>query len=237
MNLFTKNFFIEYGDTNIESKITNRGFLRYMQETAMLHSSLSGYSSKTTNFTHKAWVLLNWKIEVFKRPTWNEEIIVNTWERKLDKYFAYRDFEILDLNNNVIAIASSKWVLVDATTHAITLIDPQATSSDNILDKSVFGDFKFLKMKPQSDFDNSLEYTILKRDLDSNSHVNNLNYIDFAYEVLPSNIDIKELEISYLKESKLDDKLEIGCTFSNNIYIITIRNLTQNCVSAIISCK
>ena len=74
---------------------------------------------------------------------------------------------------------------------------------------------EYFSMLNKTDFDNSLEYTILKRDLDSNSHVNNLNYIDFAYEVLPSNIDIKELEISYLKESKLDDKLEIGCTFSN----------------------
>jgi len=237
MNLFTKNFFIEYGDTDIESKITNRGFLRYMQETAMLHSNLSGYSSKTTNSTHKAWVVLNWKIQVFNRPTWSEKIIVNTWERKLDKYFAYRDFKILDSNNNVVAIASSKWVLVDAITHAITLIDTQSAAPNDVLDKSVFGNFKFSKLKPQLNFDTFFEYTILNRDLDSNSHVNNLNYIDFAYELLPLNKDFKELEISYLKESKLGDNLEIGFTLSNNIHIITIRNLTQNCVSAIIYCK
>lgn len=237
MKLYTRKFFIEYGDTDIDCKITNKGFLRYMQETAMLHSDLSGYSAKTTVFTNKAWVLLNWKIQVFKRAMWNEEITINTWERKIDKYFAYRDFEILDSNNTLIAKATSKWVLVDSTTHNITLIDPQATTVSNIIDKSVFGDFKFSKLKPQTNFDNSLKYTILKRDLDSNSHVNNLNYIDFAYEVLPSSIDFTELEISYLKESKLEDILEIGSTFCDNTYTVTIKNTTQNCISAIIYCK
>lgn len=237
MNLFSKKFFIEYCDTDDNCEITNKGFLRYMQEVAMLHSDEVGYSSKTVTSTNKAWLLLNWKIKVFKRPIWSSEITVQTWERSLDKYFAYRDFEILDKYNQIVAIASSKWVLVDATTHSLCLLDEYAASANNVLKKSVFGTFKFAKLKPQDTFESSLNYTILKHDLDSNHHVNNLNYIDFAYEVLPLGKDYSDLEISYLKESKLNDTLEITFTSQGDTDIVTIRNLTQNCISAIISCK
>ena len=80
------------------------------------------------------------------------------------------------------------------------------------------------------------EYTVLKRDLDLNHHVNNLNYLDFAYEALPkeSIVDFNHVEIMYKHESRLGDNLQLFYSIENNYNIITIKTKNTNKLNCII---
>jgi len=49
-------------------------------------------------------MLLNWKIEVFRRPNWDAEVTVKTWPRKFEKVSSWRDFEVYDKDGNLIVI-------------------------------------------------------------------------------------------------------------------------------------
>ena len=77
-------------------------------------------------------------------------------------------------------------------------------------------------------FDKSISYTIGQRDIDSNHHVNNLSYLDFAYETLPIEYFKKEfsqVEIMYKKECTLGETIKCLYTkISDKEYVITIKS-------------
>ena len=64
----------------------------------------------------------NWKIKILKEANYGSTVTVKTWSRDTNKLYTYRDFEIYDENNNLICIASSKWVLLSTKTGHITQI-------------------------------------------------------------------------------------------------------------------
>ncbi len=53
--------------------------------------------------------------------------------------------------------------------------------------------------------ENIYKYTAVRRDIDANHHVNNVNYLEFAYDALPEkiNLNFENLEIFYKKQIKL----------------------------------
>ena len=67
----------------------------------------------------------------------------------------------------------------------------------------------------------TLVYKIRRFDLDLNKHVHNLNYLDYAYEVLPEDVyfgesEFKNVEISYKKEVSLNEEIKIELYESDN---------------------
>ena len=52
-------------------------------------------------------------------------------------------------------------------------------------EKTVFKSGKIEKIDIPKSFDDELSYTVKRRDIDLNSHMHNLYYLDLAYEVLP----------------------------------------------------
>ena len=58
--------------------------------------------------------------------------------------------------------------------------------------------------------------------------INNLNYLDFAYEAIPDDIfshsDFKNVEIMYKHEAKLGDTLNLFYTKQKDSIFVTIKN-------------
>ena len=117
--IFEKDYTITVADVDASNTITNFGFLRLMQEVACAHSDSLGISPNHFKETPYAWLILNWKLCVYSRPNWNTDITIKTWPSKFDKLYAYRDFEMRTKSGELIAIATSKSILVNAYTHSI----------------------------------------------------------------------------------------------------------------------
>ena len=66
----------------------------------------------------------------------------------------------------------------------------------------------------------NFNYTIQRRDIDTNSHVNNLHYIDYALETLDEDIfnnnSFDNLEVVYKKEIKLKENIKCYYSFEDN---------------------
>ena len=239
MNIFTKKFDITFSDINENNELSNKGALRIMQEIAGLHSSTLGYGLNDAPTTGYAWLLLNWKLKVFSRPKWEETLTVSTWSKSMNPLFAYRDIEILDSNNNLVAVSSSKWILFDINKKSLIKIPAEVKDKFPSVDKSVFEEKFNEKLKEPENSTFVYEYTIQRRDIDTNHHVNNLNYLDYAYEALPenvfTNINFSNVEIMYKHEAKLGDTLSVFYSHTEeDEYIITIKDKEQKNLHAII---
>lgn len=193
--------------------------------------------------TNIAWLLLNWKLKILKKPYWNSKIKVETWSRHKDRLYSYRDFKIYDENNNIIALATSKWIIVNTQTHSLMRITEQMEQDYDYIEENVFDEPFVEKIKEPIDYDSKTEYIIQKRDIDLNHHVNNLCYLDFAYQALPEEVykiynKFSNIEIMYKKEAVLGDK--IICLYKKideDEYIVTIKSENLKILYAIIKMK
>ena len=233
---------VRYEDVDKNNHLTLRGFLKYLLEAATRHSDIAGYGLDNAQETHIAWLVLNWKLQVYKYPKTGDSLHIRTWVRFDKKLYSLRDYEVLDNIGNRIAIGSSKWVPVNTETRNIAKISDDMVNAYGPVDINIFNnDFKKLP-EPKQEYTNSYIYTIMRRDLDTNKHVNNLNYIDFALEALPydvyENSQFNEVEIMYKKQCLYGDK--ISCLYTQNEqgeHIVAIKSEDLSVLHAIVKFK
>lgn len=227
--IFEREYKVGNRDIGKNNKATNKAMLKYLENIACKHSDEVGYGINDREETKSVWILLDWKFKVIERPIYGQNIKVITWSRKMEKCCAYRDFEIYDENKKLLAIATTKWVLLDADTRKIQRISEEIDKKyKSEPEKYVFED-EIEKIKEPDNIQTSLKLKVRRTDIDINNHVNNLNYLDFAYEILPDEIynqDINNIRITYKHQTKPGETINISYTRKEEKNIVVIK--TEN---------
>ena len=236
--IFKEKFKMGLKDIDKNNLLKNRAILEYLENIGSYHSDVAGYGAEYTGKTGIAWVLLGWKLKVLKRPQYGQELEIHTWAKLGSKVATFRDFEIYDNNQNLCAIATSKWTMVDIRKGKITKIDDEVINAYKVESKNVFQKLELEKLKIPSNFDYKTEYTVKRKDIDINGHMHNLYYLDLAYEALPEEIYEKRpfdnVNIQYKKEIKLGEKVICKYAKVKNKYNVTIFREKEKNVHAIV---
>ena len=228
--IFKESFKVQLKDIGKENYIKNIGILEIFENIATHHSDIAGFGPNDIEDVGVSWVLLDWKLQVLKRPKYGDSLNVNTWARtiggELKKTYTYRDFEVYDEKNNLCIIGTSKWVLVDINTGRIIKIEDHIMKKYNIEDKNVFNQNELDKIIVPKEFGREIEYKVSRRDIDLNGHMHNLYYLYLAYDALPEEVYEKRpfnnVRIQYKREIKLGDTVKCKYTNYDNKHIITI---------------
>ena len=164
-----------------------------------------GYGLNDIETANCSWMVLYWKIKIYKRPKWNTKLKIKTWPKKFNKISSWRDFEVYDEEGNKIVIATSEWVLINAKELTIGGITEKMINDYGLNQESVFEEETNGKLKEPEKTQKIYKYTARRRDGDTNHHVNNVNYLEFAYDALPKEviIDFNNIEIYYKKQIKI----------------------------------
>ena len=237
---YEEKYKVQIRDTRKSTKITNKGFLGLMEDVASSHSNKVGFGIYDLPKTNLIWLVLECKLQVFSRPQFEDIVTVKTWSRGIEKYYAYRDFEVYSEDGKILAIATSKWILVDGKSKKVTKIQNEvANSYETELNYDVFENEKLDKLKEPKSFTSTLEYKLSRRDIDLYKHMHNLYYLDLAYEALPEKVyenedEFNNIRITYKREIKYGD--EIKCMYSrqNNKNVVVIRSKDGKTLHSII---
>lgn len=180
---------ITYDDVAPDQRLSHGGALRLLQEAAAVASDLRGYGLKDIPRNGVAWILTGWRLELLERPAWNTAISVETWPRSMDGFISDRDF-LLRSGETLVARGTSRWFLVSAATGRIARITPEVRSAYELDETRIFpgGDDIPGNGKSPADARETFSYTVGRRDIDTNHHVNNIHYLDFALEALPQEV-------------------------------------------------
>ena len=241
--ILKEKFKIQSKDTGKNNLIKNRGILEILENIGTHHSDIAGYGINDMERTGISWVLLDWKIQVFKRPKYGQILDVSTWGRtikgKTKKTYTYRDFEIYDEQKNLCVIGTSKWAIIDIKTGKLLKLEDEIMDKYEIEEKDVFNIGELDRLKAPDNFSNEITYKVSRRDIDFNGHMHNLYYLDLAYEVLPEEIyeqrPYDNFRINYKREVKYGDIIKIKYTFEGDKHIITIcRADNERFINAII---
>ena len=227
--IYSNNYKIGLEDIGKNYEANNKAILGIMQDVSALHSDSVAYGVFQIETKKRAWMILDWKMQIIKRPKYGDEIKAQTWSRKIERIYAYRDFKLEDKEGNTIAIGTSRWILVDIDRRRpVRLTEDIANLYDSEVDKSVFSeDIEDIKNVKCEDYIFKKEYNVQRRDIDVNNHMHNLNYLDMAYEILPEEVyrnrTFDNVRIIYKKEIVYGEKVECYYYEKDDKCIITAK--------------
>ncbi|MDE7261101.1 MAG: hypothetical protein K2N78_03430 [Oscillospiraceae bacterium] len=179
---------VAYSDVGADGLLSRRGTLRILQEAAAIASDDVGFGLKDIPRTGVHWILSGWRLEMAERPAWRAKLEVETWPRTMDGFFSDRDFLVWEVTPNgrrLAARGTSKWFLVAAKTGKIIRVTDQVRAAYEIGTESLFQDPVPSNGRTPAGAPVTFETTVGRRDIDTNLHVNNIHYLDYALEALP----------------------------------------------------
>ena len=232
---------IKLSDINRENKATNKAILSYLEDVGGKHSDLSGYGILDIPQTHLSWIIIEWKLQVIRRPNYGENIRATTWSKNAIRCYAYRDFKVYDEKGNVIIIATSKWVLVDTIKGKIVRIDDELLERYKPeLNLTAFDkqEDDFPKMREPEEYQYETDYIVRKSYIDVNNHMHNLNYVDLANEALPEEVynngNLNNIRITYKKEIKLGETVKCKYSFVDGKHFVVIKSQDNKTIHALV---
>ena len=233
--------FIGLRDVAIDNKVTNTALLSYLEDAGGLHSNIVKFGLREIPQTHRSWVIIGWKIEIEKRPKYGEKVIVKTWCSGFDRLYAYRDFEILDENRNIIGKAASKWVLIDTEKGKITRVDESIGELYTIENVKAFPNEKLDKLEEPSSYLGENSFTVHRNLIDINNHLHNIYFMDIANMALPMEVfqkcEFNHIKMMYKTEIKLGDTVKAFYTEQDEEYRIVLKSEDEQKVYAIVNLK
>ncbi len=192
-----------------------------MQEAAYHHAEMLGVGASNLDKDQHIWVLSRVIIQVERYPDWNETIQLKTYPKGIKGLFALRDFEITDEQKNIIAKATTAWLIIDSKTRRpVRAID--AVKAIEVADESAVDEFP--DKLPSCDESNHKIFNADYSAIDSNKHVNNTKYVDWITDSLSKerleNKNIKKLQINFNSEMNWGDVLQLCYKEESNGKII-----------------
>lgn len=193
---------------NGKYEMTDKRIFACLEDIATMHSHLARNDMSFIAELNQTWVLIEWVIDVRKRPVYSDVIEVATWTRKEKSRYALRDFEIT-CNGEVCAVASSKWLVVDIDSRKIIRLTDEFTRRYMPEERAVLDISSLSRLSVRDDYDRAADISIRKSDIDMNGHVHNLVFMDYLAEVRDFNETDSFMRITYRKEILYEDTVKV----------------------------
>lgn len=201
---FERNYFIHYYDTDLNKKLSISSLMKFFEDIALLQSENVGLGLNYYEKNNVAWLLFKWDIRIKNMPAYKDTVKVITEPIGFRKYYAYRKFEVLSESGEILVEADSIWLLVNTKIRRPIQIIEDMYKGYNLTPQDDYVP-EIDKVEEVNKIDFEMEFTVSQNDIDTNNHVNNVRYIEWAMETLPMeqfrNRCLSRLKVFYKKET------------------------------------
>lgn len=178
------------------------------QEAAGRHAADLGVSMQDFLAEGRAWVLARLRMEIDRLPQWEDEVVIETWPSGLDRLYATREFIFRGEDGRELARGTSAWLVID-TERRRPLRPPSVLHDIELPDRPAPIGEAHEELSLPSRVDRAQAFTVRFHDLDLNRHVNNVRYLEWALETLPSEVldqrQCTALALQFEGETTLED--------------------------------
>ena len=200
---------VRYSEVNRDLKLNIPSIVNYMQDCSFFHSECVGAGVDFLNKIHRAWILTSWQIDILEDISVCQDIKVGTWAYDSKGIYGYRNFVIRTTNDKPLINANSIWVLMNTETGQPKKVTPREVEPYGQEERI---DMEYLDRKILTEGEGAAkkEYFVRKYHIDTNGHVNNKWYVQFAMEYVSEDEringhKINRIRVEYKKSAKYGD--------------------------------
>jgi len=175
---------IEYDEVDSNFQLKLPMLFQRFQRAALHHSEIVGLGPQTLMQNSGAWILHWVLVEIYRMPSYQEKLTVQTWNKGAKGVRAERAFS-LTCDGETICVAESQWLYFDLERQRIVkipkeAIDPYTTEKENVLNIGAVDFAVDRRFEPEE----VLSLSTREGDYDSNGHVNNTVYLEYLDTLL-----------------------------------------------------
>lgn len=209
---YSKNYDINYYDVDYRLQCKLSTIVNFLCDIGNSHSEHAGDTIEKLVHDNMIWVFYKYDIKINKYPKYRETVTVTTEAKAFNKFYAHRGYTITNEKGEVLVEALALFFLIDIKRRRPIRIPEEKMR--------VFGAEDVNKVKIEMDSikdiiseDNKKSFNIRYSDIDSNGHVNNEKYMEWAVESVPEeifkNFDVKRIKVDFEKETTYGHKVDI----------------------------
>ena len=208
---YEQSYNIRTYEIDSSKRITVPALVTLMQETAMQQVVKLKVSLWDLEALHMSWVMMRMQLKIKRLPLLGEPLTITTNPAGFEKFFTYRDYRVYGDNKELIATASSTWLMMDTEKRKMTRIPDFILKYEPPTDQPFLD--RPLNKLPILDKELSPK-TNLKvnwHDLDFNEHLSNVSYIKWMVETMDDNYlrkgELRQMDIFFRSEALWKDDI------------------------------
>ena len=213
-NVWEESYQIRTYEVDCRNRLSIISMFNFMQDAASKHAQALGVSVRRLLSENYTWLLSRLKIKIVSYPGINDRIKIATWPSGTQRLFALRDFELRNGSDQVIAAAVSAWLVIDVQRRRPVRILPFVERLKPLEGRHVLDD-TLDKLPGLKNCSHEKKFNARYGDLDINQHVNNVSFVEWLVEGVPSsllNTSVPaQLEINFLAEAFYEDCIVAAC--------------------------
>ncbi|MGA1793787.1 MAG: acyl-[acyl-carrier-protein] thioesterase [Thermoplasmatota archaeon] len=193
-----------------KGRIQPHSLMHQVQEAATKHAEELGVGYEWMERNRFYWVLVNFGLQFFETPIYGTSIMLRTWPSGLDPLKAYRDFSGEDLKGRKLFIATSDWMVIDASKMRPVMIADLGFDFEHSSTRIMEGPER---LSHAGNFNEVGRIVVPYSSIDMNGHVNNTEYIRWGMDSARREIgdlpNIRSFKITFMSEVFKNEELAL----------------------------
>ena len=201
-NKVIQTFTVLSYETDLAKRIKPFFIQNHVQEAGYAGSEFCGAGYDTLRALGLSWVLNRMHLSFNGLPLWGDELRMETWSRGQMGPLWHRNFRLFR-GPELLMLGTSAWTVLDLENRSLFRGETPFRNDSHLAEDTLPLCTKIILPK-ELELQPAGSHTPLFSEIDTNAHVNNCYYTQWAMDALPFDYlrdhELKDLEINYLSE-------------------------------------
>ncbi|MFR5266556.1 acyl-[acyl-carrier-protein] thioesterase [Clostridium sp.] len=222
-DFYKKNYEIMFCDIDEDYKCRVTSIMNFFTDISLGHGEAGGLNFLEETANGIAQVYLDCSVKINRYPMYREKLEITTWVESMQKFYATRIYVAKDSKGEVVLEGKALAVTIDMNKRRLCKI-PDRYYEIYCVERKDFEKPNRLTIDSITPIAAEKVFKIRNTDTDSNKHVNNVRYIEWALNTLDNEVlegyEIEEIKIKFEKEmqKEFDVKINAALTKIENGY-------------------
>lgn len=209
---YSKEYELHYYDVDSNLRGSMSTIINILSDIGTKQSEALGSGMESLMQNNMTWVFYNYHVKIFRHPMYGEKLSVTTEPAGFKKFYALRNYEIKDSSGNIVVSANAIFLLINLEKRKMMRI-PNEQYEIYGVSEDMKEEFKIPRLEKLENCKYERSFRVRYSDIDSNKHVNNTKYLDWAIETLPeeivNNYALAEVMVTFEKECKYGEEVKV----------------------------
>lgn len=214
---FTKKYEIHYYEVDYKLKCKLSSIIDFICDVGTQQSESIGGGMDYCTKNNCAWVFYKYDISMYRYPVFGETIAITTQPVGFKKFYGLRKYFIKDEAGNLIGEALALFFLINIEKRRPMRIQKEQYDFYGV-NGDVNYDISMDKINRVDEEQYQKQFQIRYSDIDSNKHVNNVKYVEWAMEAVPieivNNYELRRIKVTFEKETTYGENICASATIS-----------------------